>query len=155
LLGLQWFFVPGTDILIWEFAINDCAKTKTFDNKTAEIEMRNILLTWLEQVSRIQPKPPIVILAYLWSNQFRIDSDSQVYNLAFDTQIEVAKEFDFVVGHINMASYLKELDFGPESGRWFFVADANHPTAFGHTAVISAAGFCLGQQSSHGCRKKH
>jgi len=135
LLGLQWFFVPGTDILIWEFAINDQSEYMSLNHYSRLNEIRNTFFTWLEQVSRIQPKPPIVILAYIWSSPFRIDSKNRVFNLAFDAQIETAKEFDFVAGHINLASYLEELHFGPGSSRRFFLADGDHPAAFGHAAM--------------------
>jgi hypothetical protein len=57
------YFPPNIDILIWEFAINDEGVGRLKDKTPKFLEMKNALIYWLEQVSIIKPRPPLVILA--------------------------------------------------------------------------------------------
>jgi hypothetical protein len=91
------YFPPNLDILIWEFAINDQGSGKFR-------EVRNQLIFWLEQVSRMKPRPPLVVLAYLWNSPFTLNNGT-VPSLVFNYHQRVAAEYDFVVGHVNLASY--------------------------------------------------
>jgi hypothetical protein len=127
-LGWPWFFIPGTDVLIWEFAINDFEL-----GRKDEVEERNQLIFWLEQVSKMDP-PPLVIMAYIWKSPFKANRNS-VDNPIFAHHKMVATEYDFVVGHVNLASYLQELDFGFYNFIRHFLADWLHPSQLGHAVL--------------------
>ena len=57
----------------------------------------------------------------------------------YEAHAQLAKEFDFVVGHINLASYFDELHaekmLSFEDLKGLFLADAHHPNVAGHMAV--------------------
>mmetsp|Transcript_42015 Transcript_42015/g.46948 ORF Transcript_42015/g.46948 Transcript_42015/m.46948 type:complete len:108 (+) Transcript_42015:435-758(+) len=75
-------------------------------------QMRSTMIAWLQEVQKIQPKPPKVVLIYLWSTPFKQKQDGNVKNPVFDAHkfgTELAAQFDFVVGHVNVASYFDEL----------------------------------------------
>jgi hypothetical protein len=126
------YFTPNIDILIWEFAIND-AGYRIKDKTRRFREVKNQLIFWLEQVSRMKPRPPLVVLAYLWNTPFTLNNGT-VPSL-FHYHQRVAAEYDFVVGHVNLASYIEELSYGEELSKKFFLADQHHPSRMGHAVL--------------------
>jgi hypothetical protein len=128
------FLPPHIDILLWEFAIND-RHNGIRDNDRRRLEEKNELILWLEQVSKIKPRPPLVVLAYLWNAPFNDDIDGKVLSDNFVSHQRVAAEYEFVVGHVNLASYIDELQWGMELSRKFLLADKHHPSRMGHAVL--------------------
>ena len=142
------FLPPTADILFWEFAINDCRyEYHRGPNNKDVAQIRSLMIAWLQEVQKMQPKPPKVILIYLWSTPFKQKQDGNVNNLVFDAHMletELAVQFDFVVGHVNVASYFDELTTIPtpslgsgilpknktisfQDVKDLFLADVHHP----------------------------
>ena len=142
------FLPPTTDILFWEFAINDFPYNRRNIKKSEYFaQMRSMMIAWLQEVQKMQPKPPKVLLIYLWKTPFQQKQDGNVNNPVFDAHMlgtKLAAQFDFVVGHVNLASYFDELTTiptpSPGSGRLpknktisfqdvnkLFLADIHHP----------------------------
>lgn len=111
------FIPPNTDIIMWEFSINDYSFSGD-DN-----DIRSVLLGWLREVERLEPTP-MVILVYL---DF-FDNDT------YEAHAMLAKQFDFVVGHINVASYLDETkgSLGLLDEKDVYVVDGHHASKSGH-----------------------
>lgn len=99
-------------------------------------EERNGFIFWLDRIAEIKPKPPKVILAYLWKTPFLMNEDG-VINPVFEHHDRLAAAYDFVVGHVNLASYMKEmkLDFG--QAHQAFLADHHHPNPLGHAVLAN------------------
>jgi hypothetical protein len=101
---MHLFLPMRADIVLWEFAINDATYRQTNNETLRIMEAQNQLILWLRQVARvskqrIQTKPPLFILVYLWSpHQFLGRHFSR--NVAFNTNRGVAERYDFVVGHV-------------------------------------------------------
>jgi hypothetical protein len=127
------YFPPNIDILLWELAINDMTNGIR-DKNLKRIEEKNQLIVWLEQVSKIKPRPSLVVLAYLWNTPFQI-GNGKVPNDVFISHQRVAAEYEFVVGHVNLASYVEELQWGKESSQKFLLAVQHHPSRMGHTVL--------------------
>ena len=102
---------PNTDILFWKFAINDYESA----NRDHELEY-NIFIAWLHECEKMYPKPPKVILVYLWGSPFHFDENNQIFNPVFEIHAHLAKEIDFVVGFVNLASHFDELQVNTISG---------------------------------------
>jgi hypothetical protein len=127
-------FIPqNTDLLVWEFATNDYAY-KLEDRNPVSNE-KTAFVTWLHAVSQIKPHPPKVLLVYLWKAPFGwAGNKTEIENRVFLSHGSVAREFDFVVGHVNVASYVDELKV-PDCDRYrrcIFLSDRHHPSSFGH-----------------------
>ena len=60
------FLPPQTDLLLWEFAINDYAYNANIPRENRIQQERSILIAWLREVEKMRPKPPKVVLVYLW-----------------------------------------------------------------------------------------
>jgi hypothetical protein len=128
------FLPPHIDILLWEFSIND--ESNGIRGKYwKDLEEKNQLILWLEQVSKIKPRPPLVVLAYLWNAPFNDDIDGKVISDNFISHQRVASEYEFVVGHVNLASYIDELQWGMKFLKKFFLVDTWHPSRMGHAAL--------------------
>jgi len=124
---------PNTDVLMWEFAINDYGY-RGINNR--DEQARSIFLAWLHEVQKMYPKPPKVILVYLWKRPFNLDDNNQVINPVFQAHAHLAKEFDFVVGFVNLASYCDELQVNTTADlKKIFLADQHHPSKTGHSAI--------------------
>lgn len=133
------------DILIWEFAINDYSgyirDGTRMSQRKAAVEERNSLIFWLDQVARLQPKPPLVILAYLWKRPLNLVRGTRKFNNpVFAAHERLGARYPFVVGHVNLASYLDELlpfvHFNVTTiKRSFLAEDGVHPTALGHSVL--------------------
>jgi hypothetical protein len=124
----------NTDLLLWEFSINDFGYH--IPEATRVEQERSILLAWLREVEKIKPQPPKVILIYLWRASFSLRSDQRVNNPVFASHEDLARQFDFVVGHVNLGSYLDEQ--GPlyfDTLKRVFLADLHHPNHAGHSAI--------------------
>jgi hypothetical protein len=128
------YFPPNIDILLWEFATNDVGY-RIRDKKRKSLEEKNALILWLEQVSKIKPRPPLVVLAYMWTTPFNIMGNGKVRNDVFLSHQRVAAEYEFVVGHVNLASYVEELQWGNEFSKKFLLADLHHPSRMGHAVL--------------------
>ncbi|KAL7555124.1 hypothetical protein ACHAWF_018759 [Thalassiosira exigua] len=128
------FLPPDADLIFWEFSINDS------DYEASE--QRSALIAWLTEASRLRPgDPPKVILVYLWKWPFGHDDEGRVVAPVFEAHQGVAERFDFVVGHVNLASYMDELA-GAKGGearslnlKRLLVQDGIHPSRMGHSAV--------------------
>lgn len=117
------FLPEELDILIWEFSINDGHRDE---------DVRNQLRLWLRNVGSWKT-PPIVILVYLWKSPFQLTDDEKVLCRTFDQHNFIGAEYDFVLGHINMASYFDNvLGWNFTSLKSTFLADRHHPTALFH-----------------------
>jgi hypothetical protein len=81
----------------------------------------------------MKPRPPLVVLAYLWNTPFTLNNGT-VPSL-FHYHQRVAAEYDFVVGHVNLASYIEELSYGGQLSKKFFLADQHHPSRMGHAVL--------------------
>jgi len=57
----------------------------------------------------------------------------KVNNLVYDSHAQLAKDFDFVVGHVNVGSYFNELGI-PKLEEHLFLADYFHTNQIGHLA---------------------
>ena len=138
------FLPPEIDLIFWEFAINDYGYNPLLGEHLAEKE-RSMFLAWLLEVERLRPlNPPKVILVYLWKKPFELNQKERINNPIFDAHEGLAEQFDFVVGHVNLASYMDELgqkDSNGKDGMTFadrkriFLADTHHPSCKGHFAA--------------------
>jgi hypothetical protein len=122
-------------ILIWEFAINDYQ----YDMKNQAMirtNVRNQLILWLQAVERIPgPSRPLVIFVYLWKMVFTIDENGRVPNDVFDFLPDLAAEYDFCVGHVNMAQFAQELRWDYNASSKYLLADNNHPSHLMHRII--------------------
>ena len=129
------YWDPTTDILLWEFSMNDPAPDLRNDTADA-IEERNQFLFWLEQVARRKPRPPLVVLVYIWNRPFQFDAAHRVIGTAFSNHGGIPSTYDFVVGQVNLASYVDELPLPSlQLASEALVADTFHPTALGHAML--------------------
>lgn len=117
------FMPEKVDILIWEFAINDGQK---------EADVRNALILWLRNIEVHISPPPLIILVYLWKSAFQETSMGKIACRTFDQHRSLGAEYDFVLGHVNMAAYLTSLQWDFRDLKAAFVADIHHPTALFH-----------------------
>mmetsp|Transcript_32939 Transcript_32939/g.79686 ORF Transcript_32939/g.79686 Transcript_32939/m.79686 type:complete len:647 (-) Transcript_32939:75-2015(-) len=130
-------FIPlDTDLLLWEFSIND-AITSLNDDELIARSARENLLPWLYQVKRMK-QPSKVILIYKWDAEFKVDEKTnRTICRAFDANGSLARQFDFVVGHIHMGNYINELGISEckiyESCP--LLRDRCHVTEIGHAAI--------------------
>mmetsp|Transcript_24968 Transcript_24968/g.37735 ORF Transcript_24968/g.37735 Transcript_24968/m.37735 type:complete len:531 (+) Transcript_24968:55-1647(+) len=120
------FLPEELDILIWEFSINDGHRDE---------DVRNQMRMWLRNVGSWK-KPPVVILVYLWKSPFQETSDGKILCRTFDQHDFIGAEYDFVLGHINMASYFDNfLGWNFTSLKSTFLADRHHPNLFFHQVL--------------------
>lgn len=125
------FFPQEADLLLWEFAINDGEHLDS--NDPGQVEQS--LVAWLQQVQRMGPDPPKVILIYLWP-AFRLDDSKAVTNPVFAGHDRIAAKFEFVVGHVNLISYIHELRFPEwEDTQLLYSTDWMHVNEKGHLIV--------------------
>ncbi|CAJ1959834.1 unnamed protein product [Cylindrotheca closterium] len=130
-------FIPAdTDLLIWEFSINDVTLSIVDHDLIMTIAKDNFLAR-LTQV-KMMKRPPKVLLIYKWENMFPHDEKTNnVISRAFDAHGTVARKFDFVVGHVHMGSYIDKLKM-PECNEYEscpFLADYTHINKLGHLAT--------------------
>ncbi len=117
--------VPAdVDIIIWEFAIND-------GHKKGCQEINNGIIIWLDQIKRMWHTPPLVILAYLWDPSMRTSADRIIHDTVFRCHDHLASIYEFVVGSVNLGSYLQNLKLDFDSVG-LFLADNHHPNVVGH-----------------------
>lgn len=131
------FLPERTDILIWEFAINDVEFHQLSNKTIVAEETRNELILWLDQVARVakqrQAKPPLVIFVYLWNAcQFSEPQPQPHSNMAFEAQRGVAQNYDFVVGHINVGKYFQSLWEDRNVTQTYFLDDPAHGNILAH-----------------------
>lgn len=131
------FFPPNVDLVFWEFAINDMifkdhfTKSPIRDAKAA----RRSLEMWLDAMEQNTPRPPHVILVYLWDSPFKVKMNKTVSQLVFDAHQSFAARYPFVVGHVNLAEYVEELEWGHGWCKQLLVRDYHHPTWLGHAMM--------------------
>ena len=156
-MGATWYWPSNVQILIWEFSINDVAvvleqasnKNNININTKKVTDERNQLILWLNQVARIQPEPPLVILVYLWNSPFTMsttnnnnnekndDNHHKIKSDVYESHQLLAAHYDFVVGHVHLAQYMtNELAWDYDLSDLFFLSDRHHPSPLGH-AVLS------------------
>lgn len=127
-------FIPeNTDLLLWEFAINDAATSAKNHSRILRSCQLN-LLTWLYEVGK-RKQPPKVILVYYWNNPYKTsEASGKIESSAFDALGDIGRQFDFVIGHVNLAAYIEEFQYGKCSDRSTcpFLGDKHHPSELGH-----------------------
>ena len=60
----------------------------------------------------------------------------------YKNHAHLGAQFDFVLGHVNLAGYMDSLQWSPDELSRFFLADSLHPNALSH-AIISRLMFAL------------
>ena len=125
IMAESFFPTEKPDLLLWEFGINDEGGN----------EASNQFILWMRKVkSYYNGDPPPVLLIYLWSQPFTVDS-KKVRSTVFRVHNRVGAEFDFCVGHVHLASYLDQLSWGGEDLSNHFLADKHHPNELSHALV--------------------
>ncbi|CAJ1941862.1 unnamed protein product [Cylindrotheca closterium] len=128
------FIPPDADLILWEFSINDAAELEE------DLIMQNAklnFLPWIHEVGKMK-QPPLVILIYYWDTPYHHDKTTMaIVGRAFQSHGDIARQFDFVAGHINMATYVDELGL---SSCWNFsecpfLNDVHHASDLGHLAT--------------------
>lgn len=130
-------FIPSeSDLILWEFAINDYGYHIPKQNIVEQ--ERSILLAWLSEIQRLRTDspPPKVILIYLWKTPFYVNEQGEISDPVYNAHADLAREFDFVVGHVNVASYIEDLELKkPNQMKRLFLADRHHPNEAGHLVI--------------------
>ena len=95
-----------TDVLVWEFAINDALGGSTFGSPRTEKNLREMMDLWLWRVvqhfeSVTQPVPPIILL-YLWDSTGI--QDGIVLQRAYEAQLAVVKHYQCAGLHISVVN---------------------------------------------------
>lgn len=130
------FIPPETDLILWEFSINDNGYGIVTESSVEQ--ERSILMAWLSEIERLRSHspPPKVILIYLWKRPFNLNDKGKIETPVYDAHENLGKEFDFVVGHINVASYIDGLQLRSlRKMKQLFLADMLHPNETGHLII--------------------
>lgn len=130
------FIPPETDLILWEFSVNDSGYGIVTESSVEQ--ERSILIAWLSEIERLRSHspPPKVILIYLWKRPFNLNGQGKIDNPVYDAHENLGKEFDFVVGHINVASYIDGLQLRSlREMKQLFLADVLHPNETGHLII--------------------
>jgi hypothetical protein len=132
-LFMDFYIPPHADVVLWEFAINDY--WYNLDNETGVLEARNSFIYWLDAMAARKPKPPLVILTYLWKTHYTI-INGKVDNPVFTAHGRLAVDYPFVVGHANLASYIDEVQLEHNVDlNHSLLADFHHPNPLGHAVL--------------------
>lgn len=124
---LMHSFVPANiDIIIWEFAMNDQWEARSCE------DMNSAVIIWLDQIQRRWKSPPLVIFMYIWDAFVANREDKFILDTAFRCHNRLAANYDFVVGAVNLASYVRNLGLGFDTILHHFFYDSHHPNAWGH-----------------------
>lgn len=122
------FFTPNVDLLIWEFSIND--------QQDGSVDARNELILWLHKVKDVYGnEPPLVVLVYLWNKPFTTRKDGDIISDVYKFHAQLAAEYEFVIGHVNLATYVNSLHWKSDDVARHFLADAIHPNQLSHAAI--------------------
>lgn len=131
-------FIPlDADLLIWEFSINDSADPDLRNEVKIQHTAKHSFLALMNQIKNME-QPPFVMLVYYWDAPYhRSRNTSEVVGNSFRANGDIARHFDFVVGHVNMISYIEELQFKGCRGRdgCPFLSDKHHASYLGHIAT--------------------
>jgi lysophospholipase L1-like esterase len=126
----ETFFVPDVDLIIWEFSIND--------QRDGATDVRNEFILWLRKLSDIyQDKPPLVLLVYLWNKPFSTNRSGKIIADVYKQHARLGAEYDFVLGHVSLASYLDSLQWSTDDLARYFLNDTIHPNALAHAAIAN------------------
>ncbi len=128
---LMHYYVPATtNILIWEFSIND-------SNQANCSKVNNMFVPYLNQIAHdFKDDPPLVILVYLWDKWETTKTELKGINsTVFQCHNRLASSYDFVVGSVYLGSYLAHLKWQTKIIRSTFVVDRAHPSSLGHSIV--------------------
>mmetsp|Transcript_1264 Transcript_1264/g.2526 ORF Transcript_1264/g.2526 Transcript_1264/m.2526 type:complete len:634 (+) Transcript_1264:92-1993(+) len=130
-------FIPvDSDLLLWEFSINDAIDWFQ-DPEVFRQSLQSDLMVWLEEVSRMK-RPAKVILVYYWNTPYHHDATAnEIVGRAFEAHATIAREYDFVVGHVNVASFIDEVYF-PGCTSWEtcpLLSDKHHASKLGHVVT--------------------
>jgi hypothetical protein len=120
------FLPQNLDILLWEFAVND---------GHGEVDVRNQMIMWLRNVEAHLNPPPLVLLVYLWKSPFQTHLEGKILCRTFDQHKHIGAEYDFVLGHFNMATYMDSLHWDFDTLKAAFLADRHHPNALVHHVI--------------------
>lgn len=128
-------FIPSnTDLIIWEFSVNDGV---TFEsNLTKALRRCQLnLLAFLHEVGS-RKYPPKVMLVYYWNTPYATRY-KKIGSTAFAALGDIGRHFDFVVGHVHMAAYIEESRY-LRCRIWqtcLFLGDKHHASEIGHLAT--------------------
>jgi hypothetical protein len=138
----HWYFPPHEiDVLIWEFSINDDSWIVHPERRMAAEQ--KAFETWLDAISQLNRKdnnknkpPPLVLLVYLWSTPFQLMDNTTIVDRVFESHQTIGAKYDFVVGHIQVGSYIgNDLQWGETTSRDVLLSDAHHLNRLGHGLV--------------------
>jgi hypothetical protein len=106
-------FIPkDVDIMVWEFAVNN-------SDKQDFTKINNTMVKFLEQIdwqykTYYSRDPPLVLLAHVWNHPYRIvedgtnkvDGTKKIDDKVFTCHDRFPARYDFVVGTVDLASYV-------------------------------------------------
>jgi hypothetical protein len=80
--------------------------------------------------------PPLVLLVYLWKFPFKKSkSNGKIWCPTFEQHHRIGAEYDFVLGHFNVAIYMDSLHWDFDTLKAAFLADRHHPNALAHHVI--------------------
>jgi hypothetical protein len=132
------FFPNQVDLVLWEFSIND----GFFPH-----DVRNQFILWLRNVAASQKSPPLVILVFLWTSPFQLEKNGKIFSRTFSQHSFLGAEYDFVLGHVNLAAYFDSLGWGYEFTKQAFLADKHHPNSLAHHILAKLLGQLISKAS--------
>lgn len=128
----------GTDLLFWEFSVND--KSLEDDGLCCSKEdMLFIQDLFLRRVAAMK-KPPVVVLVYVWSSPLVKDllAGVNLYDSSFESTSEHALAFPFVAGYVSMVNEIKRWGddtLKVQKARKKLFADRVHPNGKAHRII--------------------
>jgi len=122
----------GTDILLWEFSVND----ENLRTEGDSLAVPYVFEMFMKRVMR-ERRPPVVILVYIYRGRiFRMEKEDKFIQDCFDVTKGLAEKYPFVLGYINLAESLNSMPKSYEKTLGQFVAnDGTHPTNRGHKLI--------------------
>ena len=152
-------FIPAeSDILLWEFSLNDCVNLKEefqrrgykqfsshadkSKNRFGQEMQRNLVRLYFQQLERLHNyrggRPPAVILVMFWDAPFTVNKHTGYVERPFyDAIVEVASEFDSILGAVHAYSLMEPLtsSWAMNDFKTHLLIDATHPTRLFHCLV--------------------
>lgn len=95
-------------MLLWEFSISDAEGHNNLKDGGWNLPNRTLIAWLMGEVGNME-RPSNVVFVYYWDSPYPPDQTGQMAGTTFAYHGEIAKQFDFVVGHANVAKYLDEL----------------------------------------------
>ncbi|CAJ1946387.1 unnamed protein product [Cylindrotheca closterium] len=132
-------FIPSdTDLLLWEFSINDAADPDLKNKEAVLSTSKQSFIAWLHEISAMK-EPPMVVLLYYWNSPYRRNRTThEIICDSYESHGDIARQFPFVVGHLNMAKYVDEELNLSTCGLYRkcpLLSDQHHASRIGHVAT--------------------